>query len=52
MLREGGQARAALALLQAERARIKDRLGAAMEEAALHLELGEAGEAEKIYRRV
>ncbi|GBF95135.1 N-alpha-acetyltransferase auxiliary subunit [Raphidocelis subcapitata] len=52
VLREGGQARAALDLLQGQRARIRDRLSAAGEEAGLQLELGNAAEAERMYREL
>ena len=52
VLAEGGRPAAALALLQAKKGAIKDALGAALQEAALHLELGAAGEAEAIYRRL
>ncbi|KAI8463620.1 MAG: N-terminal acetyltransferase A, auxiliary subunit [Monoraphidium minutum] len=52
LLREGGQLQSALGLVQGERPRIKDRLGASMEEAGLMLELGSAAEAEAIYRHV
>jgi len=50
VLQEGGQPRAALALIQGQREKIRDRLGAAVAEAALQLEVGAAGEAERIYR--
>lgn len=52
VLREGGEAKGALSLLQGQKDKIRDKLGAAMEEAGLQLDLGAAGEAEKIYRRV
>lgn len=52
MLREGGQPQAALSLIHDQRGRIKDKLGATMEEAALQLEVGSNAEAEAIYRCV
>lgn len=52
VLREGGQPAAALGLLTGQRERIKDRLGAAMEEAGLALDMGRAEEAAAHYRRV